>query len=109
MQYICFFIQICANWENFHDPESGIAYYNVGIGSTSNKTDIANLTRFEHSVHEACITLPEEKYLAHGNIYYVIVWAYNGGHKRLNVSGVSNGGRSETVPIGCADLILVLI
>ena len=86
--------QICSNWQRFYDPQSGIAMYMVGVGSSPNKTDVANLTRFSSQSHVACVKLKPDRYLTHNQKYFSTVYAYNGGHKQQNVSAISNGGKN---------------
>ena len=88
------FWQICANWQGFFDPESGISYYMVSVGSEplENVTDISNLTQVNKKSHEACVLLQPGFYLEHGKTYYTTVWAYNGAARQLNISTISNGG-----------------
>eukprot|EP00105_Crassostrea_gigas_P044578 XP_019928726.1 PREDICTED: uncharacterized protein LOC105342845 [Crassostrea gigas] len=83
--------KICSNWQSFYDPQSGIAMYMVGVGSSPNQTDVANLTRFSSKSHVACVELKPDKYLSHNQKYFTTVYAYNGGHKQQNVSAISNG------------------
>ena len=85
--------QICSNWQSFYDPQSGIAMYMVGVGSSPNETDVANLTRFSSQSHVACVELKPDRYLKHNQKYFSTVYAYNGGHKQQNVSAISNGGK----------------
>ncbi|KAL5013969.1 hypothetical protein ScPMuIL_008239 [Solemya velum] len=82
--------RICSNWENFYDHESGIAYYLLGVGTERNTTDVAELIRVDHQLHEACVIL-EDELLEHGKTYYNILYAFNSGHKQLNVSAASDG------------------
>ncbi|KAJ8321023.1 hypothetical protein KUTeg_002610 [Tegillarca granosa] len=84
---------ICANWENFYDPDSGIDFYMVSVGTKplTNVTDIANLTQYDRKTHEACVHLDEKHYLKHEETCYVTVWAFNRAHKQLNVSAISDG------------------
>jgi hypothetical protein len=60
----------------FYDPESGIAFYMVSVGSVPdiNVTDIANLTQYNRKTHEACVQLTTGHYLEHGKTYYTTVW-----------------------------------
>ncbi|KAK3612537.1 hypothetical protein CHS0354_024514 [Potamilus streckersoni] len=83
--------QICSNWLNFFDPESGIGKYAVGVGTKQGLTDIANLTLVEQYVHETCLALQDDKQLQHGHKYFTVVWAYNRAIKQRNVSAVSDG------------------
>ena len=77
------------------DQESGITTYLVSVGSSPEKnvTDVVNHTQFLNSVTSACFDLDPTRYLQHDQTYYVSVWAINGGHKQLNVSATSDGGR----------------
>ena len=86
---------MCANWLKFYDPESGIAFYMVSVGSVPdiNVTDIANLTQYNRKTHEACVQLTTGHYLEHGKTYYTTVWGYNGAIKQRNCVGISNGGK----------------
>lgn len=92
MRHVWCLLQICSNWHNFYDPQSGIAMYMVGVGSSPNDTDVANLTRFSSKSHVACVELKPDRYLQHNQKYFTTVYAYNGGHKQQNVSAISNGG-----------------
>ena len=82
------------NWKDFYDPESGISFYMVGVGSEPfpNITDVANLTKIRRQTHETCFTLKPGFYLEHGATYYTIVWAYNGAARQQNISQISDGG-----------------
>ncbi|CAG2236309.1 unnamed protein product [Mytilus edulis] len=84
---------ICANWLHFYDPESGIGLYLVSVGSVKqiNVTDIANLTEYSRTTHEACVELTPENHLEHGHTYFTTVWAFNGANNQKNVSAISNG------------------
>ncbi|KAK3612515.1 hypothetical protein CHS0354_024486 [Potamilus streckersoni] len=83
--------QICSNWLNFFDTESGISKYAIGVGTNPGQTDIANLTMVEQYVHETCLALQDDKQLQHGHKYFTVVWAYNRAIKQRNVSAVSDG------------------
>ncbi|XP_076085326.1 uncharacterized protein LOC143056125 [Mytilus galloprovincialis] len=85
--------KICANWQGFFDPESGISFFMVSVGSEplENVTDISNLTQIDRKHHKTCVFLEQGSYLEHGNTYYTTVWAYNGGARQLNSSSISNG------------------
>ncbi|CAG2251012.1 unnamed protein product [Mytilus edulis] len=91
---------ICANWQGFYDPESGISFYMVSIGSEplENVTDVSNLTQVSRQLHDACVLLQEAAYLEHGRIYYTTVWAFNGAARQLNISGISNGVLVDLTP-----------
>lgn len=66
--------------------------YLVSVGSSPNTTDVANLTQFSSKSHSACVELEPKKYLLHNQKYYSKVYAFNGAHRQLNVSMVSDGG-----------------
>ncbi|KAL5015119.1 hypothetical protein ScPMuIL_009389 [Solemya velum] len=91
---------ICSNWEDFYDEESGISFYLLGVGTEPDTTDIADLMRVDRRVHQSCVELEEENYLEHGKTYYNVLYAFNGGHKRLNVSASSDGVKVDlTKPV----------
>ncbi|KAK3609657.1 hypothetical protein CHS0354_035942 [Potamilus streckersoni] len=90
--------KLCANWEGFFDQESGIAGYAVIVGTGPGKNDVANLTRFDQKTHKSCVELQPENYLEHERKYFSTVWAYNRGHKMLNVSASSNGVLVDLTP-----------
>lgn len=85
-------LQICANWFGFFDPESGIARYQIGVGTQPGLTDIHELSTERHHSHYTCLTLNVNSTLVHDNVYYIIVWATNSAIIQKNVSAVSNGG-----------------
>ena len=93
------FFQICLNWADFVDSESGISHYMVSVGTEldSSVTDVVNLTRYESTVNQACLNLDPEFYLHHGQTYYTTVWAFNMGAKQLNVSKTSDGCKCNIV------------
>lgn len=70
--------------------------YMVSVGSSPNTTDVANLTRFSSKTHYACVELEPDTYLIHNQKYFSKVYAFNGAHKQLNVSLVSDGGMHYT-------------
>ncbi|XP_063408918.1 uncharacterized protein LOC134692399 [Mytilus trossulus] len=85
--------RICANWLHFYDPESGIGLYLVSVSSVKqiNVTDVANLTEYSRTTHEACVELTPGSHLEHGHTYFTTVWAFNGAINQKNVSAISNG------------------
>ena len=87
--------QICANWQNFYDPESGIALYMMSAGSEplTNSTDVSGLVRLTGTIHSYCIPLNDTMWLRHNNLYYVTIWAFNQALVQRNISTVSNGGK----------------
>lgn len=84
---------MCANWNGFHDAQSGITKYAIGAGSSPGATDIADLKELKKTVFEYCIALNETNTLIHDNVYYIVLWAYNGGINQLNTSVESDGGK----------------
>ena len=84
--------QICFNWVNFYDPESGISYYLVGAGTRPGLTDVVRLTEISYKQQSACLDVSPRNVLEHGKTYYGVVWAFNGAIHQRNVSAVSNGG-----------------
>ena len=87
-------LQICVNWFDFYDPESGISKYRVGIGREPGKTDIIKLTEISGKQHSTCLILDKDIRLEHGKIYFAVVWAYNGAINQRNASAISNGGNT---------------
>ena len=87
-------LQICVNWFDFFDPESGISKYRVGIGREPGKTDIIKLTEISGKQHSTCLILGQDIQLEHGKIYFAVVWAYNGAINQRNTSAISNGGNT---------------
>ena len=106
MNIDCIYIlQLCANWLDFYDPDSGITSYKYGIGSEPGKYDVAGLIDISYTKYEACITLDSDNLLQHGETYYNLIWASNGGINQRNISEVSNGGKfiaiyHMTLPLG---------
>ncbi|XP_041378093.1 uncharacterized protein LOC121390363 [Gigantopelta aegis] len=96
--------EICANWADFFDTESGIAFYTLQLLDSENNilNELAELPR--HS-HEACMKLDEEKYLEHNRTYHMAVWASNAGHKQLNSSAASDGVLVDLTPPVAGEII----
>ncbi|ESO82597.1 hypothetical protein LOTGIDRAFT_236952 [Lottia gigantea] len=91
--------KICANWVDFYDPESGLSYFSAYVRASANDMYLTNGTDFDHRTHQACIDL-DDGVLEHGKKYYIELWAYNAGHKQLNVSGRSDGVTVDlTIPV----------
>ncbi|CAH1250560.1 FAT1 [Branchiostoma lanceolatum] len=88
--------EVCANWKDFYDPESGISKYMWGVGSFPGGYDLVNLTKFTSRVHQTCMNLDEP--LVHNSMYYNMLIAYHGGFKKLSVTAVSNGARVDLTP-----------
>ena len=85
-------LQICANWKNFYDPESGISSFLLGVGTSFGQTDVIRLRQIGPAEHRACIPVSDTTPLVHGSKYYTTVYALNGGIVRRNTSATSNGG-----------------
>jgi hypothetical protein len=96
LEVTVFFFQICANWFDFHDPESGLSSYKAGVGTDPRWTDVADLKKLDHQVQEYCFNLQDDT-LQHNNVYYFIVWAVNAASNQKNVSAVSNGGMIKVI------------
>ncbi|KAI8514390.1 hypothetical protein Bbelb_087140 [Branchiostoma belcheri] len=80
--------EICANWENFRDPDTGIADYLWGVGTSPGDDNVVEFKRLRHFVFLQC---DNSVNLAHNATYYSTLYAFNRGHKRLNVSANSEG------------------
>ncbi|KAI8510725.1 hypothetical protein Bbelb_116410, partial [Branchiostoma belcheri] len=88
--------EICANWRDFHDEESGIAYYLWGVGTIPDADDIVPFEVISHSSFSSCKQLSTP--LLHNTTYYSTLVALNGGHKHLNVSVSSDGVLVDITP-----------
>uniref|UniRef100_A0ABM0M0H6 Uncharacterized protein LOC100366953 n=1 Tax=Saccoglossus kowalevskii TaxID=10224 RepID=A0ABM0M0H6_SACKO len=86
---------ICANWQNFHDLQSGISKYTWGVGTNPGNDDVVSFHDIPHTVLQLCSMNIS---LTHNTTYYSTVFAYNAGHKRLNVSVISNGVLYDATP-----------
>ncbi|XP_022102001.1 uncharacterized protein LOC110985344 [Acanthaster planci] len=87
--------EICANWYNWYDPESGISSYLWAVGtqpSLSNVVDYIKVSRREHSACSGYVTLQ------HGETYYSTLVAFHGGYDKLNVSASSDGVTVDLTP-----------
>ncbi|CAH1802777.1 unnamed protein product [Owenia fusiformis] len=83
---------LCANWQNFHDPDSGLVGYKIGFGMAEGMDDVIPLTDLGHNEYDTCITsFANITELTHNSTYYTVLYAFNGGHKLLNVSVISDG------------------
>ncbi|XP_070572594.1 uncharacterized protein [Ptychodera flava] len=80
--------RICANWQNFFDPESGISKYIWGVGTAPHLDDIVSFHDVDHTESFGC---RDDVNLTHNTMYYSTLFAFNAGHKRLNTSVVSDG------------------
>ncbi|CAH1802680.1 unnamed protein product [Owenia fusiformis] len=84
---------LCANWQNFHDPDSGLVGYKIGFGTEEGLDDVIPLTDLGHYEYDTCIASFGNNIteLTHNSTYYTLLYAFNGGHKLLNVSVISDG------------------
>ncbi|XP_070573688.1 uncharacterized protein [Ptychodera flava] len=80
--------RICANWQNFFDPESGISKYILGVGTAPNTDNVVSFHDVDHTVTVGC---HDDMILTHNTMYYSTLLAFNAGHRRLNTSVVSDG------------------
>ncbi|XP_078621329.1 uncharacterized protein LOC144887805 [Branchiostoma floridae x Branchiostoma japonicum] len=87
--------EICANWENFRDPDTGIADYLWGVGTSPGDDDVVEFRRLGHTVFLEC---DRSVNLMHNTRYFSTLVAYNRGHKRLNVSANSEGVLVDLTP-----------
>ena len=85
-------MQYCANWYNFTDPESGIASY-MGAVLSQNGDLLTNLTMLDKRSHMTCMRFDNPP-LQHNQRYKFLLYAFNAGHKQLNVSAESDGGEA---------------
>ncbi|XP_033637389.1 uncharacterized protein LOC117298318 isoform X2 [Asterias rubens] len=87
--------EICGNWYNWFDPESGISSYLWAVGTqplTSNVVNFVKVSRREHGTCSGYVTLQ------HGETYYSTLVAFHGGYDKLNVSASSNGVTVDLTP-----------
>lgn len=80
---------VCANWNGFHDRESGIAKVALlGVGSQPYLADVASLQAVDYNTKESCIDVS----LHHGRQYFATVVVFNGGDSQLSTNASSDGG-----------------
>ncbi|XP_033637723.1 uncharacterized protein LOC117298529 [Asterias rubens] len=87
--------EICGNWYNWFDPDSGISSYLWAVGTqplTSNVVNFVKVSRREHGTCSGYVTLQ------HGETYYSTLVAFHGGYDKLNVSASSNGVSVDLTP-----------
>ncbi|XP_069118476.1 uncharacterized protein [Argopecten irradians] len=78
------FSHLVCSWDGFIDPESGIEYYKVGLGTTPGELDVRRLTFVGLSTN-----MTWSVHLEQGVTYYVTVQACNTGEMCTDVT--SNG------------------
>ncbi|XP_077992165.1 uncharacterized protein LOC144446291 [Glandiceps talaboti] len=86
---------ICVNWQNFYDEQSGISKYRWGVGTSPGSDDVIGFHDVQHTEYVQC---RDDVNLTHNTMYYSTLYAFNAGHKRLNVSVWSNGVLVDTTP-----------
>ncbi|XP_052806221.1 uncharacterized protein LOC128235438 [Mya arenaria] len=95
LQFTKYSDKICTNWHDFHDPESGISKYEIGVGSKPGMLDVVGLEGVKHNEHLFCFKLQENETLVHDNVYYITLWAFNAATNMKNVSKSSDGVRVD--------------
>ncbi|XP_035662464.1 uncharacterized protein LOC118406510 [Branchiostoma floridae] len=88
--------EVCANWKDFYDPESGLKIYWWGVGTTPGETDLMAFESVDTRTHQACANLATP--LVHMSKYYTTVVAVHGGYRGMNVSVTSNGSQVDLTP-----------
>jgi hypothetical protein len=84
---------ISSNWDEFHDPESGISRYVVCAGTTKGSCDIVPQTTVKYSL---AANLNVRPVISSGTVVYSTLWAYNrAGHATVVYS---NGVLVDTTP-----------
>ncbi|XP_025084423.1 uncharacterized protein LOC112558273 isoform X1 [Pomacea canaliculata] len=86
----------CANWYNFTDPESGIGFYMGAVTSASGKL-LTELEVLDRRQSMQCIQFSNPS-LKHNTSYHFMLVAFNGGHKQLNVTSISDGVLVDLTP-----------
>ncbi|CAH1249045.1 SELE [Branchiostoma lanceolatum] len=87
--------EICSNWKDFRDPDTGIADYLWGVGTSPGDDDVVEFKRLGHTVFLEC---DRSVNLTHNETYYSTLFAFNRGHKRLNVSASTTGIMVDLTP-----------
>ncbi|PVD18248.1 hypothetical protein C0Q70_21774, partial [Pomacea canaliculata] len=86
----------CANWYNFTDPESGIGFYMGAVTSASGQL-LTELEVLDRRQSMQCIQFSNPS-LKHNTSYHFMLVAFNGGHKQLNVTSISDGVLVDLTP-----------
>jgi len=79
---------LCANWDGFSDPDSGLQSYTVYFGTMPNTSNIVEAEVLSPSAHDMCA---EGLTLEHNHTYYATVSAMNHGHLHLTCGRITNG------------------
>ncbi|XP_022100338.1 uncharacterized protein LOC110984441 [Acanthaster planci] len=87
--------EICANWHNWHDPESGISSYLWAVGTQPGLSNVVNYIKLSHREHTAC---SDYVTLQHRETYYSTLIAFHGGYDKVNVTASSNGVTVDLTP-----------
>ncbi|XP_048251916.1 uncharacterized protein LOC124135018 [Haliotis rufescens] len=99
---------ICAQWENFYDPESGIKEqlliccnrcelifefrYMWGVGTKPGTDNIVKFKVEDRIIHDDCTNVS----LTHNTTYYSTIIAFNGALNMMRVNSTSNGVLVDT-------------
>ncbi|XP_052073991.1 uncharacterized protein LOC127711867 [Mytilus californianus] len=86
--------KVCAQWNGFYDPESGLIEYRWGVGTTVGRDDIVPFKNktFSRDVKDSCADVQ----LQHNMTYYSTVIAKNSALNPKTVKGYSNGVLIDT-------------
>ncbi|XP_052806226.1 uncharacterized protein LOC128235445 [Mya arenaria] len=95
LQFTKYSDKVCTNWHDFHDPESGISKYEIGVGSKPGSLDVVGLEGVKYYESFYCFELRENETLVHDNIYFITLWASNAATNMKNVSKSSDGVRVD--------------
>ncbi|XP_070564497.1 uncharacterized protein [Ptychodera flava] len=80
--------EICANWQNFYDEQSGIDRYEWAVGTSPFSDDIVPVQTISSQIFNKC---DNDVNLIHNTTYYSTLVAVNGAHKSLNTTVSSSG------------------
>ncbi|KAK3092476.1 hypothetical protein FSP39_003379 [Pinctada imbricata] len=84
--------QICAHWNTFYDPESGILRFRWGVGTKPGIDDVMPFHRYNHNIRHACFNV----LLAHNTTYFSTVIAFNGALNTKHSNSSSDGVLVDT-------------
>lgn len=80
--------EICANWDGFSDPHSGLESYTVSFGDRPNTSNVVAPEVLSPSTHDHCVA---GLTLRHNTTYYATVSAMNHGHLHLTCGLATDG------------------
>ncbi|KAK3094096.1 hypothetical protein FSP39_024081 [Pinctada imbricata] len=86
--------QICAHWNSFYDPESGILEFRWGVGTNPGLDDVASFRNYTHNIRHACVDVQ----LTHNTTYFSTVIVFNGALNTKNSNSSSNGVLIDITP-----------